>query len=219
MVSEILNHYTYQEQDIIDRSREFFELMRRRRSVRKFSARAIPRTIIENCIAAAGRAPSGANRQPWHFVAIADKPTKCKIRQAAEEIEESFYKNRAGEAWLNALKPLATNAQKPFLETAPWLIAVFTRKYDIHPDNTVEKNYYVHESAGIATGILITALHYSGLAVLTYTPSPMNFLSKLLKRPKNEKPFLLLVIGYPAEGTTVPTIHKKSLEEISLFIE
>jgi iodotyrosine deiodinase len=219
MKSEKLNHHDFPKQIVMEKSRKFLELIKRRRSVRTFSEKAVPRQVIENCLAAAGRAPSGANQQPWHFVAIANRAVKHKIRQAAEKIEQSFYQNLAGEAWLKSLEPLATNAHKPFLESAPWLIAVFAQKYTILNDGTIQKNYYVTESVGIATGILVTALHYCGLTTLTYTPSPMHFLSKILNRPKNEKPFLLLVTGYPAQGTRVPRITKKNLEDICLFID
>jgi iodotyrosine deiodinase len=216
---EKLSYRYYPQQIVTEKSHEFLKLMKRRRSVRTFSGRAIPRSVIENCVAVAGSAPSGANQQPWHFVAISDSDVKHQIRLAAEEVERVFYTYRAGDAWLRTLEPLATNAQKPFLETAPWLIAVLAQKYAYHPDGTIRKNYYVNESVGIATGLLITALHYCGLAVLTYTPNPMQFLTKILNRPKNEKAFLLLATGYPARGTKVPILTKKKLEAISSIIE
>ena len=215
---EKLDFTFYPVNKIRKRSREFLALAKRRRSVRTFSEYPVPIEIIENCIAAAGYAPSGANRQPWHFVAVSQPEIKRHIRQAAEDVEQSFYNDRAGEAWLKALKPLATDAQKPFLEEAPWLIAVFAERFHIQTNTETEKNYYVSESVGIATGILVTALNYCGLATLTYTPSPMKFLSKILKRPGNEKPFLLLVTGYPAEKTLVPKIGKKDLNEILTVI-
>jgi iodotyrosine deiodinase len=219
MQSEKLNYTYYPEEIVKERSKEFLDLMKCRRSIRSFSNKPVSREIIENCIAAAGRAPNGANRQPWQFVAISNSDIKHQIRQAAEKVEEAFYEHRAGEEWLQALEPLATNAHKPFLELAPWLIAVFAQKYKNQEDGSVQKNYYINESVGIATGILVTALHYCGLATLTYTPSPMHFLSKILNRPKNEKPFLLLITGYPDENTTVPRISKKKLEEILSVIE
>jgi iodotyrosine deiodinase len=216
MPFEVIRYVYRSKVTMLRKSVQFFDLMKRRRSVRTFSKKAVPRTVIENCIAAAGRSPSGANQQPWQFIAISDRTVKRAIRTAAEACEQSFYDHRASTAWKEALKPLGTDARKPFLETAPWLIAVFAVKYGKMPEH---KHYYVNESVGIATGILITALHFCGLAVLTYTPSPMAFLGDILQRPKNEKPFLLLVTGYPARGTTIPQITKKSLQEILSVIE
>lgn len=187
---------------------------RRRRTVREFSDRPVPDGVVEQCILAAGTAPSGAHRQPWHFVTVTDPPLKHRIRAAAEEEERDFYAHRAPPDWLEALAPLGTTAEKPFLETAPVLIAVFGQSYQLRDDGTRAKNYYVTESVGIATGILITALHHAGLATLTHTPSPMAFLSRLLGRPANERPFLLLVAGYPAESATVPDLTRKDLAEI-----
>jgi len=187
----------------------------RRRTVRHFDPRPVDRAVIEACLAAAGSAPSGANLQPWHFVAIGDAALKRRIRQAAEEEERAFYAERASPEWLAALAPLGTDAEKPFLETAPWLIAVFAQSYGRLPDGRKVKNYYVAESVGIATGILITALHLAGLATLTHTPSPMGFLNSLLDRPDNERPYLLLVVGHPAPGAQVPAIRRKPLPEIS----
>ena len=215
MPQEVYQSTPYNKEMMLKKSVAFLDLMKRRRSVRAFSEKSVPRKVIENCIAAAGRSPSGANQQPWHFVAISDSNTKHQIRLAAEECERAFYDYRAGAAWKQALAPLGTNAHKPFLEKAPWLIAVFAVKYGINPKH---KYYYVQESVGIATGILVTALHYCGLAILTYTPSPMKFLQRLLKRPPNEKPFLLLVTGYPADDISVPQITQKPLEEISTII-
>jgi nitroreductase len=188
--------------------------MRRRRTVRDFSPAPVPQEIIEQAIAAAALAPSGANMQPWHFVAVKDAGIKSKIRAAAEAEERELYTNRASPEWLSALAPLGTDENKPFLETAPWLIAVFAQKYSIDAQGNKVKHYYTPESVGIATGILITALHQVGLATLTHTPSPMNFLREILQRPEHEKPFLLLVAGFPADHATVPVINKKPLSEI-----
>jgi len=178
----------------------------------------VPRSVIENCILAAGTAPSGANRQPWRFVAISDPDTKRRIREAAEREESDFYDHRAPADWLAALEPLGTNADKPFLESAPWLIVVFAESYGIDEAGERVKNYYVQESVGIATGMLISAAHAAGLATLTHTPSPMRFLGSILGRPERERAFLILVVGHPAEGAVVPSLHRKSLEEIADFV-
>ncbi|CAN5717870.1 nitroreductase family protein [soil metagenome] len=193
--------------------------MQQRRTVREFSSRAVPREVIESCLLAAGSAPSGANLQPWHFVAIADPDVKHEIRLAAEEEEREFYQHRAPAAWLEALAPLGTDSQKPFLEIAPWLIAVFSQPYRVLPDGTRRKHYYATESVGIATGFLVAAIHHAGLVALTHTPSPMAFLNRILNRPAHEKPFLLLVLGHPADGATVPDIDRKSLTEIASFLD
>jgi iodotyrosine deiodinase len=200
------------------RAAAFYADMRRRRTVRDFSSRPVSREIIEHCLLAAGTAPNGANLQPWHFVVVTDAAVKRQIRLAAEEEERDFYLRRAPQEWLEALAPLGTDEHKPFLETAPYLIAVFAQSYTLPADGRKVKNYYVQESVGIATGILITALHHAGLATLTHTPSPMGFLNRILQRPANERPFLLLVVGYPAADAQVPAIGKKSLEEIASFI-
>ena len=192
--------------------------MLRRRTVRDFSARPVPRAVIESCIHTAGSAPNGANLQPWHFVAVNDPTLKHEIRMAAEAEEREFYEHRAPNEWLEALAALGTDSHKPFLETAPWLVAIFSLPYRILPDGRRLKHYYATESVGIATGLLITAIHRAGLASLTHTPSPMGFLNKLLHRPAHEKPFLLLVIGHPAENAVVPDIQRKPLAEISSFI-
>ena len=190
-----------------------------RRSMRFYDVeKTVDRETIENIIRIASSAPSGANKQPWHFVAVQDPEVKRQIREAAEKEEKVFYGGRAGEQWLKDLEPLATNWQKPFLEEAPWLIVVFRKNYDTDEQGTKTKNYYVQESVGIACGFLIAAIHMSGLATLTHTPSPMGFLSKILERPENEKPFLLLPVGHPATGATVPNIQRKNLDEISDFI-
>jgi iodotyrosine deiodinase len=200
------------------RAREFYETVRRRRTIRDYSSEPVPAGVIEDCLLAAGTAPNGANRQPWHFVVITDPALKAKIRIAAEQEEREFYEHRAPPEWLEALAPLGTGPEKPFLECAPVLIAIFAESYEVRPDGRRLKNYYVNESVGIATGILITALHTAGLATLTHTPSPMGFLNELLGRPQNERPFLLLVVGFPAAGATVPDIGKKSLDRIATFI-
>jgi nitroreductase len=200
------------------RATEFREEMQRRRTVRNFSSRPVPREIIEQCLLAAGSAPSGANMQPWRFVVVTDPEIKRGIRDAAEQEEREFYHNRAPKEWLEALAPLGTDENKPYLETAPYLIVVFGEAYGLLPDGRKVKNYYVTESVGIASGMLIAALHNAGLVSLTHTPSPMGFLNRILGRPPNERPFLILVAGYPAEDAAVPEIQKKSLGEIATFI-
>ena len=192
--------------------------MARRRTVRDFSDRPVPREVIEHCLRTAGSAPNGANLQPWHFVAVSDPALKREIRVAAEEEEREFYEHRAPNEWLEALAALGTDANKPFLEIAPWLIAVFAQPWRVLPDGRKLKHYYATESVGIATGLLVAAIHQAGLVSLTHTPSPMGFLNKLLNRPAHEKPFLLLVVGHPAGGATVPDISRKPLSEISSFL-
>ena len=201
------------------RAAEFLEEMKRRRSVRRFSDRPVPREIIEDCLRAAGTAPSGANLQPWRFVAVSNPGLKRQIREAAEEEERRFYEELAPQEWLDALAPLATGPEKPFLETAPYLIAVFVERYGPREGSRHEKRYYAVESVGIATGVLITAVHHAGLVSLTYTPSRMSRLNEILARADNERPFLVLVVGYPADDATVPVLEKKPLEEIAAFIE
>jgi iodotyrosine deiodinase len=208
----------YSIEEMRERAKTFREEMQRRRTIRAFSTRPVPREIIEECIRAAGTAPNGANMQPWHFVVVSNPEVKKQIREGAEAEEREFYERRASEEWLEALAPLGTDWRKPFLEDAPYLIVIFGLSNTIRPDGAKRKNYYVTESVGIATGMMITALHHAGLATLTHTPSPMAFLNKILKRPVNERPFLVLVFGYPVEGTTVPDISKKSLGEIATFI-
>ncbi|HJU44555.1 MAG TPA: nitroreductase family protein [Vicinamibacterales bacterium] len=203
---------------IASRAAAFREQMRSRRTVRHFSDRPIARDVIEQCLLTAGGAPSGANLQPWHFVVVSDPDVKRRIRAAAEEEEREFYAHRAPQEWLDALEPLGTDAHKPFLDTAPYLIAIFAQSYGVLPDGRKVKNYYVQESVGIATGMLITAVHLAGLVSLTHTPSPMGFLNEILGRPSNEKPFLLLVVGHPADDAVVPAITKKPLAAISTFI-
>jgi nitroreductase len=211
----------YQELDpdtMRHRAASFYDLVKRRRTVREFSDRPVPREVIEDCIRAAGTAPNGANLQPWHFVAVSDAGIKARIRAGAEEEERAFYHGKAPQEWLDALAPLGTDEHKPFLETAPWLIVIFAESYGELPDGRKVKHYYTQESVGIATGILITAVHPAGLVSLTHTPSPMGFLNEILGRPARERPFLILVVGYPADGATVPDITKKPLEAIATFI-
>ena len=196
----------------------FYQQMAKRRSVRDFSDRPIPQSVLENAILAAGSAPSGANMQPWYFAVVQDPAIKKKIREAAEIEERELYENRASDEWLDALAPLGTDAQKPFLETAPALIAIFLKKVTIDDEGVKHKNYYTSESVGIATGMLITALHQAGLGTLAHTPSPMKFLTEILERPSHERPFLLLVVGYPEEGAMVPDIQRFPLDKISTFL-
>ena len=205
--------------EALQAARDFFGLMQRRRTVRDFDARPVPREVIEHCIAAAGTAPSGANLQPWHFVAVSDPQVKRRIREAAEAEEREFYERRAPDEWLQALEPIGTDWHKPFLEIAPWLIAVFVRKWRRDAAGGKVKHYYPAESVGIATGLLITALHTAGLATLTHTPSPMGFLNEILGRPADaERPFLLLVAGHPAEGARVPAIERRPLDAIASWV-
>ena len=206
--------------DIRARAQKFADRMHLRRTVRDFSDRPIPRDVIENVIRAAGSAPSGANQQPWHFVAISNPEVKREIRIAAEAEEREFYVNkRAGDEWLGALTHLGTDEHKPFLETAPWLIVVFGQRYGIDENGERIKHYYTPESVGIAMGMLITAVHHAGLVSLTHTPAPMKFLNEILKRPEHEAPYLILVVGYPAADATVPAISRKSMQVIATFVE
>ena len=214
----LTNYREYPIETMQQRASDMRAELQRRRTVRLFSPRAVPQQIIEDCLMAAGSAPSGANSQPWHFVVVSHAATRHEIRVEAEKEEHEFYASRAPQEWLDALAPLGTDASKPFLEIAPYLIAIFAESYGQLPDGRKVKHYYVAESVGIATGMLITALHHSGLATLTHTPSPMNFLNRILNRPENERPFLLLVVGYPAENCVVPEITKKTLAEIATFI-
>jgi nitroreductase len=203
----------------LERVEEYYQFIKRRHSVRDFTDRPVPREIIEAAIRAAGTAPSGANHQPWHFVCVSDPDIKRKIRIAAEQEEQEFYRGRAGEEWLNDLEKLGTDAAKPFLEIAPWLIAIFIERSGVDPEGKRRKNYYMSESVGIATGFLLNALHSAGLATLTHTPNPMKFLNQILERPSTERPYILLVVGHPAEDATVPAaaMIKKPLEEITSF--
>ena len=200
------------------RAIEFRKQMQRRRTVRHFSDRPVPREIIEECLLTAGSAPNGANLQPWHFVVVSDPAVKHEIRIAAEQEESEFYHRRAPREWLEALTVIGTDEHKPFLEAAPYLIVIFGKSHSQLHDGRRVKNYYVNESVGIATGFLIAAVHNAGLVSLTHTPSPMGFLNTILNIPPNEKPFLILVVGYPAEGAQVPNIEKKLLREIATFL-
>lgn len=214
----LLDYRRYTESVMIERASEFYEEMRCRRTIRDFSDEPVDRRIIENCIRAAGRAPSGANQQPWKFVVVSDIATKQKIRAAAEKVELSFYHKETTKKWRDALKDLKTGPRKEFLDTAPYLIAIFAENYSTSPIGEKTKHYYVKESVGIATGILITALHRAGLASLTYTPVNMTFLNKILVRPSNEKAFMILVVGYPSDTASIPVLKKKKLDEFALFI-
>ena len=213
-----LEYVEYEPVEMLSRSDHYLEEMQRRRSIREFSDRSVDRRIIENCLKVAGSAQSGANLQPWHFVVVETAKTKHKIRIAAEKEERAFYNGKAPQEWLDALAPLGIDADKPFLETAPYLIAIFQKRYGQLKDGRKVKHYYATESVGIATGFLIAALHHAGLACLTHTPSPMGFLRDVLGRPKSERPFLLLVVGYPAGDARIPDISKKNLAEISEFV-
>lgn len=197
----------------------FYAHMKRRHTVREYSTRDVPQKVVEDCILAAGTAPSGANHQPWHFVAIKDPAIKKQIRLAAEEEEKKFYDGGASDEWIKALEPIGTNADKPHLEDAPWLIVVFAQRWGYLADGSRYKNYYVPESTGIASGVLLTALHTAGLVTLTHTPNPMKFLTELLGRPDSEKPLMIVAVGHPAEDATVPKVakYKKPLDEISTF--
>lgn len=215
---ELRDYHEYPVAEMTRRSEAFLAEMKCRRSVRQFSTRPVPLSVIDNCLATAGTAPSGANMQPWHFVVVSDPEIKKKIRVAAEKVESDFYHRRAPEYWLKELEHLGTDEHKPYLENAPYLIAIFTVRHTVADDGTIRKHYYLPESMGIATGMLITAIHHAGLVCLTHTPQPMSFLTDLLNRPKTEKPFLLLAVGYPETGTMVPDINKKSLDEITTYM-
>ncbi len=206
------------DEEMAQEAQRFYQTMQVRRTIRDFSDRRVPKEIIADCIRAAGTAPNGANLQPWHFVAVSNPEIKRQIRVAAEEEEREFYQHRAPAEWLAALAPIGTDSRKPFLEIAPWLIAVFAQPYRLLADGTKSKTYYAIESVGIAAGILVTAVHAAGLAALTHTPSPMAFLNRILGRPSFEKPFVLLVVGHPADEARVPDITRKPLAEISTFV-
>ena len=207
------------DEEMLDAARAFYESVRTRRSVRDFSDRPVAREVIENALLAAGTAPNGANMQPWYFAAVSNPELKRKIREAAEKEERAFYEHRASDEWLEALAPLGTDHEKPFLEVAPWLIVVFLKKFSYDEDGSKRKNYYTAESVGIACGFLLTALHQAGLGTLTHTPSPMKFLNEVLERPKDERAYMVIVVGHPAEDAKVPVITKKSLDEIAEFRE
>lgn len=204
--------------EMLQKSREFYETMDRRRSVRHFSDKPVPREVIDNIIKTASTAPSGAHKQPWTFCVISEPGLKQKIRKAAEEEEYRNYNSRMSKEWLEDLAPLGTDWEKPFLETAPYIIVVFRRVYELK-EGKKKNNYYVNESVGLASGFLLAAIHQAGLTSLTHTPSPMNFLSKILERPKNEKPFLLIPVGYPSEDAKVPDLKRKKLEEVAVYYD
>ena len=210
----------FDEDETRKRALSYFEFMCKRHSVRDFSDRDVPEDVIRTCIQAAGRAPSGANQQPWHFVAVRSTSAKREIRLAAEEEERAFYAGGGGDEWITALEPIGTNSSKPHLEKAPWLIVVFAQRYGTKPDGSRHKHYYVNESVGIAAGFLLSALHHVGLVTLTHTPNPMKFLNTLLKRPTNEKPIMILPVGYPALDATVPEFakHKKPVDEVMTVV-
>ncbi|MGB3713627.1 MAG: nitroreductase family protein [Candidatus Promineifilaceae bacterium] len=213
----LAGYQRYPPDEMMERAKSIFAEMQRRRTVRDFSEERVPLEIIKHCLSVAGTAPSGANLQPWHFVVITDADLKRAIRNAAENEERDFYERRAPQEWLDVLAPLGTGPDKPYLEEAPYLIAIFTQSYGVLPDGRKVKHYYATESVGIACGLLITALHHVGLATLTHTPSPMKFLNKLLDRPSNERPFLLLTVGYPSLDAQVPDIQRKDLSLIASF--
>jgi len=210
-----LDFKEFSEEEMRERSKFFLDELSTRRTVRDFSNRPVSLEIVENCIKAAATAPSGANKQPWQFIIVSDSKVKQKIREAAEAEEKEFYNHRATKEWLEDLNQFGTDWHKPFLETAPYLIVVFREIYDIKDDGSQRKNYYVNESVGIASGFLLAAFHNAGLATLTHTPSPMNFLGKILGRPENERAFLLIPVGYPDDEAEVPEITKKSFTDIS----
>lgn len=211
-------HETFPEPEMLQRSKDFYHWMDQRRTVRNFSNKAIPKELIDHILLAASTAPSGAHKQPWTFCVVGDSVLKKEIRMAAENEEKESYTSRMSSEWLEDLRPLQTDWKKPFLEIAPYLIVVFKKAYDILPDGTKRNNYYVNESVGIACGFLLTAIHHAGLVALTHTPSPMNFLTKLLNRPENERPFLLIPIGLPIEDTYVPQLKRKELKEVALYL-
>lgn len=204
---------------MLERSRELFQEMNQRRTVRDFSDRPVPKEIIEYILKTASTAPSGANKQPWTFCVVSDPEIKSKIRAAAEIEEYENYHGRMSDEWLADLKKFGTDHIKPFLEVAPYLIVVFKKAYDVGPDGSKEKNYYVNESVGLASGFLLAAIHHAGLVAVTHTPSPMNFLQKVLNRPENERAFLLIPVGFPAQDAAVPAISRKTLEEFSVWYE
>lgn len=206
----------YPEAEMEARSRAFLAEMQRRRTTRHFSDRPVPRAVIEACLETAGTAPSGAHLQPWHFVVVTEPTVKRRIREAAERAEAEFYATAPAD-WLAALAPLGTDAHKPYLETAPYLIAVFAQRYGLIPTGERRTHYYVQESVGIATGFLLAALHHAGLVALTHTPNPMGFLSEILERPANERPVMVVVTGYPASTAKVPSLRRKSLDEFVTF--
>ena len=212
-------HETISPDDMIQKSNAFYNWLNKRRSIREFSDKNVPKQVIENIIKTASTAPSGAHKQPWTFCAVSNTDLKQQIRVAAEAEEKETYENRMGKRWKNDLAAIGTDMHKPFLEIAPWIIVAFKRAYEYEKDGTKHNNYYVNESVGLACGMLITAIHHAGLATLTHTPSPMKFLTELLKRPDNERAFLLLPVGYPREPVYVPDLKRKKLNEVAVFYE
>ncbi len=209
----------FSEEESLQRSKAFYELMDKRRSIRHFSDKPVPKEVIENIIRTASSAPSGAHKQPWTFCAVSNPDIKKQMREAAEKEEYENYHGRMSDEWLEDLSPFNTDWNKPFIETVPWVIVVFKKSYDLDADGNKSKNYYVNESVGLAAGFLLAAIHNAGLCSLTHTPSPMNFLIKVLNRPVNEKPFLLIPVGYPAEDCQVPELERKGLKDMSVFYE
>lgn len=207
----------FQPEEMIQRSEYFYKWINQRRTVRDFSDKAVPKEVIENILKAASTAPSGAHKQPWTFCVVSNTELKKQIRQAAEQEEHESYTSRMSEEWLHDIAPLQTDWHKPFLEIAPYLIVVFKKAYDIMPDGTKGTNYYVAESVGLACGFMLAAIHHAGLVALTHTPSPMNFLTKLLNRPENERPFLLIPVGYPAAETFVPNLKRKEMNDYAAY--
>lgn len=204
----------FSDEEMIDRSRSFYEWAETRRSIREFSSDPVPKEVMENILMTASSAPSGAHKQPWTFCLISNKSLKAKLRELAEEEEKKSYDGRMSEVWLNDLAPLGTDWVKEFIDVAPWIVVVMKRSYEFEPDGTKHQNYYVSESVGLAAGFLLMAIHNAGLVALTHTPSPMNFISAALKRPENEKPFLLIPVGHPAKGAEVPDLVRKSIDEV-----
>lgn len=211
-------HTSFDQQEMIEKAKAYHNWLDSRRSVREYSDKPVPKEVIEQLLLSASTAPSGAHKQPWTFCAVSSSEIKSKIREAAEAEERESYSHRMSDRWKKDLAPLGTDANKPFLEIAPWLIVVFKRVYEFE-NGVKHNNYYVNESVGIASGMLISAIHNAGLVTLTHTPSPMNFLSKVLERPSNERPFLLLPVGYPKEPIYVPSIERKGIDDISVFYE
>jgi len=216
---KLYDYESYSEEESIERSKRFFDFMNKRRSVREFSSKSVPKEVIENIIKTAGTAPSGAHKEPWTFCAVSNQELKSRIREMVEEEEFTNYHGRMGEEWLEDLKKFKTDHIKPFIENAPYLIIVFKRTYEQEEEGDRKKNYYVNESVGIAVGMMLAAVHNAGLVALTHTPSPMNFLERALERPKNERAFLNIPVGYPADGAEVPDIQRKTLSEIAEFFE
>lgn len=215
----LYQHHPLSTEQMQKRSEEFYQWINKRRSIREFSDKEVPKPVIENIIRSASTAPSGAHKQPWTFCAVSNSDLKHQIRIAAEAEEKETYENRMGERWKKDLAPMATDMHKPFLDIAPWIIVAFKRPFEYDKKGGKKNNYYVNESVGLACGMLITAIHNAGLVTLTHTPSPMKFLTRLLKRPDNERAFLLLPVGYPKDPVYVPDLKRKNLEEVAVFYE